>query len=386
MAYLRAAFLTVITGTSLLLLATAVTADLPVVRPPEEPPADQDPARNVQDIQAEARRRIIDQARQGRQDVAGANGGAARAVDLEILMKRVSDPKAPVWLKWKDQLAQVSGFKNLTAEQQDKAIPELLHLLRSKAPLSYRMVLPKVRPMQVRHRANAALTRLAGVFFGQFPGGDARQDDTPDRRESEEKASRELVARWAAWWKEVKEQDLEGRKAAANRLRRELVVGDDLDVALINLTLINEVTDISAMDILIGLVERHGAQTTPFANLATQVFARFCARPEAGHEARLVLLDLITAANTPDAAGAAGTRLRNQANVMRRITGIPVQYEWVVITRDAATGQEARVRVIKKETIDAWREALAKQAEKVKAEKADPTGPAADPNSHVGGA
>jgi len=395
MAHIRRALVTVAAAAMAMLAACPAWADLPAARPPEEPPKrDPIPLRNHQD-QAEARREAIRQAQEARRDPDGndaAEAPAGPAVDLDVLMKVVSDPKSPIRLRWPEQLAQVNDFRRLTVEQQNRAVPELLDLLDSRTPLPYGLVLPDVRPLEIRHRANTALTRIAGVYFGQFPGGGPVGDDTPERRAEDKKASADLVARWTAWWRDVKDLDGAGRKAAADRLRRELLANDDTEVANNNLTLISAQPDLADIDVLAELAGRLGPERTPFADRVVQVFACLCAKPEAPVPARFALLDLITAINTPTVESRRPGGLSVCANIMLAITGVRASYEMVTVVKDEETRKETRVRLVTKATIDAWREALAKQAKEAKAEKAkaekageaDPPGPAADPNRNAG--
>lgn len=342
----------------LLLSALSVNvalADLPTVKPPAESgdPLEQ-PSRTPEE---EMTLLIMQQMREARQPAVEK----PRAVDLQTLMKEVSDTKRPVNVRWADRLKAESPFAKLSAEQQSQAAPELLSLLENRTPLAYALVLPDRPLLELRDRALAALTQSAGVYYGQFPPADKKR--SAEEAAADAKKAAELATQWKAWWAVAKDLDPDERREVTSLERRRLLDSDDLEVVDQNLSFVAERADVSAIEDLLALMDRQDLDQATRRTRVLRTAANLSLRPEAGAENRLALFNYLKKLNVPDASTDTQA-IMVCAQALQQALKKPIQVEVVTVLDDEDV--EVKLRLIKKECLDEWSKVIDGQMEKEK--------------------
>jgi hypothetical protein len=336
-------------------------AGLPTVSPPEDPPEEKnDAGRRQSAVEARVDALTV----QIQQRARGQN--AAAAPDIDSMLKLVGDTHRPVSIRFDDRLNEAADFGRLDHEQQTAVVPELLQLLESHSPLPYVVVLPNRKALEVRHRANAALIRLADICYGQIT--EKAEDEAEEAEGPAGLQPAEVVARWKAWWNEVKDLDDEGRLAVASCERLKLIRRGAEPALRINLTTIGRVSDVAALDTLMELLNSPEGLSPARRRHGFQIIQRLATNPEASLQQQMALFDLLRRLNVPEASSDAGA-ITILASALHRITGKPPALE--VVTVAGPDGKEAKVRLVKAESIEAWRQAFAQRAGE--ARQASPT-------------
>lgn len=358
-----------------LLAATAGAAPdgLPTVRPPDEPPPTKGIPAGPDDPHKVIQRRIIELLNERRQELADQRAERSdqppKEVDLDVMMKVLSDTRRPTQADWAGRLRETADFQHLTLEQQNTAVPELLCLLKNTTALPCDSAPAEGGGVEMRHRANAALARMASVSFGRMPAAGA----DPEAH----KAAADLVERWAAWWNEVKDLAQAGRDAAASAARCRLIAGTDWQTARDNLLFIRETGDWMAFGHLTAFMGQASVESREDFDDVVQTFATLCRRHAGGRqgvplEARQVLLDFLRRSNTAEVA--TKTRwLIIAGQAMNNLTGVQMEFEAVPVEGD----EERRVSLLTQQCLDAWQEVLDK--EKARAAADDDGDRAPDP-------
>jgi len=278
----------------------------------------------------------------------------------------MSDPKAPVAAKVTAQLSDVAVFAKLSPEQQNKAVPELLLLLKNETPITPEGQAP-AWGVQIRHRAAAALTRIAAVCPGQFPT--VKPDESADVAAPEQgrKESDRLVAWWNAWWKTGKDLDDAGRKDAARKLRSGLLNTKDEELFWVNVQFCQEDQDPAPLPRLGELLKAIDLKQRAAANRVISAYGNLCSAPGAPADAGLLLVDFLRKNNTVDncSDGMAFMTLRSATTYLRRITGSPLtNYLEVKEIEYEQNGEKATrtVHMITEEAIKSWEDAIKAKA------------------------
>ena len=339
-----------------------VRAELPVVQAPADAPRkspeagqpDEGDDESADDSAAAALARRI-AARRTSQDRKSARQ-TKKVEDLEKLLQAVADPKQPINLKWQDQVRQVGDVQYLSLEQQEAAVPRLLEMLKDETPLPYLLVLPKTGVMQVRHRANAALSCLAQACLGRFPIRHPEDKLSAAQLQADREISQKLVDRWRQWWEEVKDLDLEERAEVASRFRNEVLSLGDEDLVEKNLAFASAAQDVSALEVLGPWLDRAAPARAAFFEQVIRTYCKLCEQKDAPRAARVKLLEALKRFNTRE-VGQQHEWAMVIGQTLSNITGRAMQLTYERI--DESSG----VQLVQDKCIEAWQEAFKKQSE-----------------------
>ena len=230
----------------------SVKGDLPAVTVPTDPGEPRLRTSQPSNPQTDEQQRMLDlmeaqRARIMQMEGIQPPGAGQQPVDeigFGLMMKSVTDPSVSLSNEWARQMQEMAAFGTFDRERQNGAVPELLVLLNSHRPLAR-------GNFQIRHKALAALSRLAMISFGRLSVDDAD--------EVEQAADADIVNLWHCWWDQVKDLDSEARKAATAKHRLTLIehgledIGSEILVH--NIEFSREAGDVSALPLLARMLE-----------------------------------------------------------------------------------------------------------------------------------
>ena len=343
----------------LLVAAGTLSADLPKPEPPRNPPKrptaiQLHPGKvpeNNQPLTEEMREKLQRRWQQ------------AEGVGFDLLLKRVADTHRPMPEDWSRQGRQVAAFASLSLDDRNKAIGELLGLLRSTARLPDEDNPETPGKFQVRHRANVALAEIAQICFGRFPVHAGDEKLSPEQVEQDRKTSQQLIARWADWWEQAQPLDIPQRLALAKRLRRPLIDQQNDELFWPNVRYAEKSRDVYPLPYLKKML----AQADPMdkqVNRILSTYANLCQAPDAPPLAALALIDFLKKHNTPQVARKSQV-LRRAVAHLRRITRIYINYfkEGELEIKDGDQVRTVKVNIIDPEAIETWEKAIKGVAE-----------------------
>jgi hypothetical protein len=349
-------------GLAMLIVASSAVGDLPMVRQPQDGTADRKPTPPASGTTTGGGMFTFRAHRQVEQKDAAEKNRADTGADLDVLMKWVSDTKRPACLKWADRLKAAKAFGQLTHAQQNRAVPKLLPLLADRTPLPFKLVLPNVPQIEIRHRASAALTQLAKLCSGRMSTG--REAGLSDKERQQQ--SDALVTAWKAWWQNVAGMNAAERAATTSRRRCRLLRTGDAATAGLNLTFATVCKDVAALDPLTQILARPRADIKSLYKPAITAAITLCKSPKQ----QMILVDLLRRVNVLSDEYDIQT-IRQLAKALTDITGITAAYEQTFYTN--ASGNRRGVQLIKADRIESWIECLTKRSRRAGAPAVDKT-------------
>ena len=307
------------------------------------------------------------QAANGTSGTAG-DVGAAQAVDrlrLDLLMKRTADPRLEMPAESRAQMAALEAFGKLSIEEQKMVVPELLELLHNRSPIQGSRTPRDGEALEIRHRANLALSKVAKVYFGQFPVRTADASIPDDQAAGQ--AADELVARWTAWWAQASPLEEGERVALSKRLRAGNYEETDEAGFWINVGYAAAQKDATPTMLVARRLSEADRRSSPDADIDRLIplLGQLCALPDAPPEGLLTLLNLVTDSSPVELRPGWDTqrswqRLQVAGNVLQNV--LQVGGNWLgnrVVQQDDQEGRPAYQEFfVHPEAIEAWEAAI----------------------------
>lgn len=353
--------------------------NLPPASPPDgDEELNRDPSTLVTRLAIAERQAGRNAAGDGASGDAGNTGGGERAarapeaVDrlaLDLLMKRTADVRLGMPATLRGQMAALEAFSKLSIEEQRVVVPELIELLHNRSPMESSGAGSGNGLLEIRHRANLALSKIAKVYFGQFPVRPAEAqvaNDQADRRTTDE-----LIARWTAWWAEAAPLGADDRVALSKRLRTGNYERSDTAAFLVNVEFAVAQKDATPTMLVARRLSEENLKEVAGgeSERLMQLMGELCALPDAPPEGLLALLNLVVAASPVELrAGwnyhAVWMRLQSAGSVLQNTLGVGSDWlgnRMVEGPEGAAPRQEL---FIHPEAIEAWEAAICQRIAK----------------------
>ncbi|MBN2584365.1 MAG: hypothetical protein JXL80_14990 [Planctomycetes bacterium] len=282
--------------------------------------------------------------------------GASDRLEADLLMKRIADPRLPMPSEWDQQVGHVARVVHVDSEHLASRTEELLLLLDNTTALRDA---GSGQPLQVRHRAAAALSVIGHIWFGSFPT--CGPDEVPTEQQQEQ--ARRIAEQWRNWWQEAEPLDDEQRRELALRLRKPLLESDDRDLLWPNLVHAQSDSDLTALPIVGRMVGEVGPMDAS-AQRVISLYGNLCRLAAAPKDAALVLIDFMRKNNEPGTINKSAA-LRQATFYVQQASGVSLNYYKQV---EPPPGEEAQggpnEYIIDPEAIDAWEKAIKEEAEK----------------------
>ncbi len=288
-----------ITASLLLVWVLPARADLPKVATPTDPgeprlrtsQAAQQPDNEQNRMQMLIQAQMLRQQQMLGMEQPDEPQGPLDRADLQLTMKALTDPGVAMSADAANQFRDMRQFAAIDHERQNELVPELLGLLRSGRPLAE-------GNLQIRHKANAALSRLAHVTFGQFAPSNADEDArTDDER---------ILSQWQQWWQKVGPLNSDERQATTAAMRLKLIEEHVEDVKSAqfqhNMDMAREDKDTSPMPMLARIIKVPDIEKKEEIDVALRLYIQFYSSIKPGAEHARPLIEFARAANTPQIA------------------------------------------------------------------------------------